>query len=744
MKEPGRQMDVRGYVRPWGRDPLIRLLGLLIVLVLMRPSAANAWADQIQSQSGTSPDAAEAEPSAAKSPDKPPDALQQQEVGEEGPSSLNTTVIVTAARMDIPLTENPASTAVVSQEILRMMPKAIAAEEALQLVPGVKVDNQANGERVHISIRGVGLLTERGIRGIKVLLDGVPLNDPTGFAPDLFDVDWATVQHIEVIRGPASALYGGAAAGGVLNIVTRDGGAKPVGGDVSGTAGSYGFWKALGEVGGTVKDWNYRVSASGSAGDGYREHTAFDATNVYGKFTWNSRKSLRLTAIIAGTHFFNENAEGLNLGWLGQDRTMANPDALAFNEYQSTNRVTAAVNGRVGFSVNQELSFTAYFRHTQWRESVPSSIQHRTYDAPGGILQYTIHSGSGRVRNHLSLGTDLEGQAIDEYRKPNLGLAVEGTELLSLEQIGQRGIAFYFLDRVELGPRWGLMLDLRCDQIRNELTDQLRAGDLDLSGENSFTKPTARVGFSWNRDARFGLFGSWEQGFLPPATEELANNPYHLGGFNPDLIPSTMQGEEFGVRGSLGKRFFYDAVFFHLDTENDFGRYRISSRPLETFYRNAGDSRRFGLETAVNWYPFDPLTVRLAYTFSDFVYTDIKSIQGDFRNAVMPNSPRNRLYTDIEYKLGKHVFIGGAMELQSQWYVDPSNLVTADGYTLVHPRIGFQWQRDSRRIELMLSARNVFGKEYIAFTEPDPDGNSFQPAPTREIFFGARLWLDGQ
>ena len=710
----------------------------------MRQCPADACAGPIYTDSGAGRKAAEANTGAAKDPAEPAHESQQQEEGEERPTGLNTTVVVTAARMDMPLTENPASTAVVSQEILRMMPKAIAAEEALQLVPGVKVDNQANGERVHLSIRGVGLLTERGIRGIKVLLDGVPLNDPTGFAPDLFDVDWATVQHIEVIRGPASALYGGGAAGGVLNIVTRDGGPKPVGGDVSGTVGSYGFWKALGEVGGTVKNWNYRVSASGNAGDGYREHTRFDAINVYGKFTWNSKKSLRLTAIIAGTHFFNENAEGLNLGWLQQDRTMANPDAIAFNEYQLTNRVTAAVNGRVGLSMNQELSFTAYFRHTQWRESVPSSIQHRTYDAPGGILQYTIHSGSGKVRNHLSVGTDLEGQTIDEYRKPNLGLAVEGTELLSLEQIGQRGLGFYFLDRVELGRRWGLMFDVRCDQIRNELTDQLQAGGLNLSGGNSFVKPTGRIGFSWNRDERFGLFGSWEQGFLPPATEELANNPYHLGGFNPDLVPSTMQGEEFGARGSLGKRFFYDAVFFHLDTENDFGRYRISSRPLETFYRNAGDSRRFGLETAVNWYPVDPLTVRLAYTFSDFVYTDIKSIQGDFENTVVPNSPRHRLYMDLEYKWGRHWFIGGAAELQSQWYVDPSNLVTAQGYTLVHPRVGFQWQRNSRRIEFMLSARNVFGKEYIAFTEPDPDGNSFQPAPTREVFFGARLWLDSQ
>jgi iron complex outermembrane receptor protein len=727
-----------------GRNHFIRLLGLFIACVLLRQTLIRADADQVQSGNGTSQQERKAKSEVETDSGQPSAESPQLNAGGARPSSLNTTVVVTAARMDIPLTENPASTTVVSQEVLRMMPKAIAAEEALQLVPGVKVDNQANGERVHLSIRGVGLLTERGVRGIKVLLDGVPLNDPTGFAPDLFDVDWATIQRIEVIRGPASALYGGAAAGGVLNIQTRDGGTKPVGGDVSGSVGSYGFWKALGEAGGTVKEWNYRVSASGSAGDGYRAHTKFDSTNIYGKFTWTPKKSLRLTAIIAGTHFFNENAEGLNLGWLQQDRRMANPDAIAFNEYQSTNRVTTAVNGRVDLTMNQELSFTTYFRHTQWRESVPSSIQHRTFDAPGGILQYTVHSGAGRIKNHFSVGTDLEGQTIDEFRKPNLGLAAEGTEFLSLERIGQRGLAFYFLDRVELGPRWGLMVDLRCDQIRNELKDQLQAGGLDLSGKNSLVKPTARLGFSWNRDARFGVFGSWEQGFLPPATEELANNPYHLGGFNPDLVPSTLQGEEFGARGSFGKRFYYDAVFFHLDTENDFGRYRIPSRPLETFYRNAGNSRRFGLETAINWYPVDPLAIRLAYTFSDFVYTDIKSIQGDFQNRVMPNSPRNRLYVDLEYKFGRHWFIGGAAELQSQWYVDPSNLLTAQGYTLVHPRIGFQWQRDNRRIELMLSSRNVFGKEYIAFTEPDPDGNSFQPAPTQEVFFGARIWLDSQ
>ena len=173
-------------------------------------------------------------------------------------------VMVTAPRMEIPLRENPGATSVVGAEtILKTTSKSIAAEEALWLVPGVKVDNQADGERVHLSIRGQGLLTERGVRGIKVLLDGLPLNDPTGFAPDLFDVDWAIgPPRRGAAAGPRPPCTAAAASGGVINIVTRDGGAAPGSRDVARGVGSGAFWKPFGEVGGTRGTMNYRVSAS--------------------------------------------------------------------------------------------------------------------------------------------------------------------------------------------------------------------------------------------------------------------------------------------------------------------------------------------------------------------------------------------------------------------------------------------------------------------------------------------------
>jgi len=703
------------------------------LLLALLPAAAGAQtpptADQQQSPPAAAPAAQKpAAPPDAKKPDDPQQGL-----------AVAYDVVVTAPRMELPLKDVPAATSVVNTDLLRTVPRGIGAEEALRMVPGVKIDNQADGERVHVSIRGQGLLTERGVRGIKVLLDGLPLNDPTGLAPDLFDVDWLTVRRVEVLRGPSSALYGGGAAGGVISITTRDGGSGPLGGEVSGSVGSYSFWKGLAEVGGTGNKINYRVSVSRNSGDGYRVHTAFDSTNLYGKLRWDASPTFHVTAIAAHTKFFNENAEGLNLTWLQQDRRQPNPDAVTFNEYQRTSRLTAGVSGQWAISAQNDLLFSAYLRDWTWRESVPSSVQHRDYSAPGLLVQYTNHRKSGPIANHFTLGVDADWQRIGDVKHANLGLAVEGTSRLADQQIDQRSAGIYAMDRVELGPKWAITADIRADWLNNSLADHLADAQLDLSGQTNFHKVTGRVGASFALSASTGLYASWGQGFLPPTTEELSNNPAHLGGFNTGLQPATSSGEELGVRGHAGERLMYDLTVFHLHTDNDFGRYRVAARPLETFYRNAGSSRRYGLEAAAGWFPLTGLSVRIAYTWSDFKYTNIKSLFGDFTNAVIPNSPAHQFSMDAEYEMGGHWVIGAAIDCQSGWFVDQSNVARVDGFSLVTPRLAYRWNGLRYRGEVSVSARNVFGARYIAFTEPDPDGNSYQPGPTREFFVGVRI-----
>jgi outer membrane receptor protein involved in Fe transport len=147
-----------------------------------------------------------------------------QEAAEQTKTGTSVEITVTAPRVEIPLKKNPAATTVVETPLLRTMPRTIAIDEVLKTVPGVKVDNQAGGERVHLSIRGEGILTERGTRGIKTLVDGIPLNDPSGYVPDFYDIDWTAVRRVEVLRGPAAAFYGSGSSGGIINVLTRAGG----------------------------------------------------------------------------------------------------------------------------------------------------------------------------------------------------------------------------------------------------------------------------------------------------------------------------------------------------------------------------------------------------------------------------------------------------------------------------------------------------------------------------------------
>jgi len=650
-----------------------------------------------------------------------------------------TAVVISAPRLNIPLSENPAATALVGQDVIDAAPRGIAVDEAVRLVPGVKVDNQANGKRVHMSIRGQGILSEHGLRGIDVRLDGLPLNDPSGFAPDVYDVDWPWIASLEVQRGPAASVWGGGASAGVLNITTEDGGPGLLSGEVSSVYGTNNFWRIGGAAGGTSGDLNYHASYTHNSGDGYRVHTAFHGDNLDLKAHWMPSASLRLTPMLLYTGYFNQNAEGLNLTWLAQDRRQANPDALTYDEYILTRRLTGGVVGDLAVGKDQTLSVTGFVRRTAYRESVPSSVIHRTMTAPGVSLQYTALAATGKLQHRVSVGTDVQVQSIDEYALPNLGDAVQGSDLLSDQTLRQSGIGLFALDRIDLGTNWGVMLNVRYDRFGNKLSDHLQAGGVDLSGKADFDRFTSRVGLTWSPSPSLNLFGNIGQGFLPPATEELEANPVAIGGFNSTLKPATSLGQEIGARGTLGRTVTYDVTLFHLTTDRDFDRYRVPSRPLETFYRNAASSRRWGTETYLSWAPATGALLQAAWTWNDFVYTNAQSAYGDVRGHRLPNSPLHQLTLDAQYRFDYGLTLGVSSELMDKWYVDPGNATTVDGYGLVDARASYRLKLSGAPAELTLAVRNIFAKRYIAFTEPDPDGNSYQPAAEREFFLGVSV-----
>jgi iron complex outermembrane recepter protein len=670
---------------------------------------------------------------------------------QENPDSLAVIryeqVVITADRLPIPLKSTSSAASLVNRDALRSMPRSASADEALRLVPGVRIDNQANGSRVHMSIRGQGILSELGIRGIRVFLDGIPLNDPTGFAPDLYDVDWATVDRVEVVRGLSASLYGGSASAGVLNIITGVGGGRPAETKIFSSMGSNGFAKLLAQVNGSRPGGpDYRMSFSHTRGDGYRLHSAFWSNQFSEKIGWKPAAWLNLTQVLSVIGYFNQNAEGLNLAQVAQDPRQPNPDAIPFNEYQKTRRITLGLTGTAAVAGNQELDFTIHYRNADYREPGSRAVKHRDYRSPGGSVQYVWNLPAGRFRNRLLAGIDVQFQAIDETKTGNLkreGRAEaigafdetvrEDSVLLANQTINQRGIGVFVMDRLEFGEKCNATLTVRRDDIRNQLAD-LRDRTVNLSGKAAFENTTARLGgvFSFSNSAN--LYANWGQGFLPPATEELASNPASFGGFNTGLAPATSAGFEAGLRGRFRGGCYYDVTLFRMESKDDFYRYRIlPDRPLETFYGNAGASMRRGLESYISLKVSDRLGLTSAYTYSDFKYTDPDSI----RSNRLPNSPEHQWSAGLEYRILRNVTVGLAADLQSGWSIYTDRLhrnVFQDGFQLIHARVSYRWGFSGFKGEIGLHGKNLTNQYYAAFTEPDPDGNCYQPGPGREFF----------
>jgi iron complex outermembrane recepter protein len=679
-------------------------------------------------------------------------------------------VVIAANRIPVLLKNNPGSVSVVTPEILSIMTKGAGAEEALRLIPGIRIDNQHDGERIHVSIRGQGILTERGLRGIGVMIDGIPVNDPSGFAPDLYDADWGTVKKIEVLRGPSASLYGGGGAAGVLNIITKDGGSAPIGGELSQTFGSNGFSKSFIQLDGSNDATDYRVSYSRTSGDGYREHQAFWGNKLYEKINFNPSEKLSVTQIISHTDYFQQNPEGLNISQF-DNLQQANPDANPFNEYQKTNRTTIGFHGKYLFNELMDLEASSYIRSWKYKETSNKNAEYRDITNPGASLQYNLHLSTGKIKNDLSIGTDLKWQNIELYKlqsaaNPNRIESIDETNLetdllLANQIISQRSSGVFALYRLGI-DKLSIIGSIRYDAMNNELTNKMLAQDTARTTKN-YKKFSARIGASYSFSNSANIFAGWSQGFMPPSTEELASNPTGYSGFNTHLVPATSTCGEIGVRGFLEESLSYEITGFRMSTENDFFRFKQSGRGnQEVFYGNAGNSRRYGIETSFSYQVVKNLRIQVAYTYADYRYTSavIDPVYSDpsyvltsppAKGQWLPNSPKHQLYSEITYSINEKIKFSLSTEYQSKWavYTDPkayNGEMDPDiyqnwqkGFKLFHARISYNLNIGKVKGECSIFVRNLTAAQYMAFTEPDPDGNAYHPGPAREFFGNIKI-----
>ena len=205
-------------------------------------------------------------------------------------------IVVTTARIERSLSRVPYSIEIIGQNEIQRAEVGLSLNEVLRLVPGVVVNNRYNlsqGDR--ISIRGVGSLAPFGVRGIKIILDGIPLTMPDGQA-QLNNLDLGSTGKIEVLRGPSSSMYGNA-AGGLIKIRTQSASASPFLFQPRFVTGADGLWKWQGKISGNIGGNTYLVNVNKLRFQGYRDHSSASSTSVNAVSRHDLSNRIRMTTV---------------------------------------------------------------------------------------------------------------------------------------------------------------------------------------------------------------------------------------------------------------------------------------------------------------------------------------------------------------------------------------------------------------------------------------------------------------
>ncbi|HSD70595.1 MAG TPA: Plug domain-containing protein, partial [Woeseiaceae bacterium] len=191
-------------------------------------------------------------------------------------------VVVTATRLETTIRDVARSVSVIDKEQIQNGQQLLGLDESLAGVPGLYMQNRYNfAQDLKISLRGFGARSSFGIRGVRIFVDDIPETLPDGQA-QVDSIDLGSTSRIEVLRGPASTMYGNA-AGGVIAVFSELDESAPYA-EAAAAGGDYGYLRYQLKAAGKYRSLDYMLSGSHTELDGYRDFSRARGTAVNGKF----------------------------------------------------------------------------------------------------------------------------------------------------------------------------------------------------------------------------------------------------------------------------------------------------------------------------------------------------------------------------------------------------------------------------------------------------------------------------
>lgn len=672
------------------------------------------------------------------------------------PSTTLTEVVITATRTPTARQDVAASIDTVPASTLRAMGPQVNLSEGLQRVPGLSVLNRQNyAQDLQLSSRGFGARSAFGVRGVRLYADGIPATMPDGQGQTaLFDLNSA--ERIEVLRGPASALYGNA-SGGVVQVFTQEGPPRPEV-TLGATVGRDGLRRNSIKFAGETGRLNQVISASHVETDGWRAHSAAQRDQFNARLAWALDGDARVTLV--GNYLnmpgvqdpLGLDAAGLRLGPKGVSQM-----ALDFNTRKDiANAQLGAVYEQPVRQTRDTLRLMVYGGRRQVRQfqAIPVAPQNNPAH-PGGVIDLGRDYGGLDARytwREAVLSRSLSitaGVNIDEMRETRQGyqnfigatLGVLGERRRDERNLA-RNSDQYLQAQWAVSPAWELGLGTRHSRVRFASRDRyIVAGNGDDSGGMRFSATTPTASLLYKASAQTSVYVTAGRSFETPTLNEVAyqNSAGTATGWNLGLRPSHGEHLEVGLKTQALPGAQLSAAAFQVNTQDEIAV--DSNTGGRAVYRNVGRTERHGVEASGQWRINPQWSAYAALTWTSAHYQDAF---GSGANAVAPGNslpgvPLRQVFAELAWHPA-----GTAWQTALEWrhtgrlWANDANSEYAPAASLLALRAAWRhawgdgWMLDAlARIDNLGDAATV-GSVIVN----DANRRYFEPAPGRSLMLG--------
>lgn len=668
------------------------------------------------------------------------------------------TIKVEATRTDTSYLQTPASVFRVDAPE-QIQSAQVNLTELVKGIPSLQLNNRENyAQDLQLSMRGFGARSTFGVRGIRLYADGIPATMPDGQG-QTSNIDLSSLDHLEVLTGPFSSLYGNSSGGTILTTTKEGQGKDSI--EMSYTGGSHNKNRAGLVLQGGSKHANepsYVISSSYFDTDGYRDHS--DARKVLNnaKLTWDLDDGSKINWITNYVKIHANDPQGLNKTQWQQNPRQVNDANNTYDVRKDIEQTQTGVTWSKPINDQHELYLMGYWgnRQVTQYQSIPASAQANPRHA-GGVIDFERNyygadfrwTGKELLPNTtLSAGVALD--MMDEDRKgyenfvlmsnqPSYG--VKGN-LRRNEDNSLWNIDPYLQASWQFLPTWRVDTGLRYSNVHYKSKDHYITGvNGDDSGKHDYSKLLPSIALSWQVIPELLAYVSYAKGFETPTFTEMAYRPDGVGGFNFDLDASSSDTYELGLKSQNQLGDFTLAVF-QTKTKDDIVSAGASNG--RTTFRNADKTLREGIELTWNKALWRDLVANASYGYLDATFDStvpaVGSVAEIASGNLIPGIAKQRAYAAVAWKPNTGFYGGVDAQYNDKIYVNDTNTEAAPSYTTVSAYTGYLWTLNDWNVNAYARVDNMLDKNYVgSVIVNDGNGRFYEPADGRNWGAGIKV-----